>query len=204
MLRWTLIATLAALVLLAASQLVIPPLVEHRLEGRLTDGGGSADVSVSAFPAARLLFGDGDRISVTGSGLDLALTEPGGDVLDELDGFGQVDVTLRNFHADPFAVSSFELARDGGSAPYRLAARSDTTPAAIAGYGADRLGVPGAPLLGFVTRNALGDRPIPVTLDMDLESEDGRIVVVSGGGTVDGYPTGPLAELITSAIVVRL
>ncbi len=204
MLRWTLIAAFAVLALLAASQLVIPPLVEHRLEGRLTDGGGSADVSVSAFPAARLLFGDGERISVSGSGLDLPIEEPGGSMFDKLDGFNRVDVSLRDFHAGPFSVSSFELTRDGGSAPYRLTSRSDTTPAQIAEYGADRLGVPGAPLLGLVTQNALGDRPIPVALDMDLESEDGRIVVVSGGGTVNGYPTGPLAELITSAIVVRL
>ncbi len=203
MLRWTMIAIAAALALLAAGQLAIPPLVEHRLEGRLTDAGGSADVSTSAFPAVRLLFGDGERISVAGSGLDLALTDPGGGTLDELDGFDHVDVALRDFHAGPFAVSSFELARDG-SAPYRLQASSETTPAAIAGYGADRLGVPGAPLLGLAAQNALGDRHIPVSLDMDLESEDGRVVVVSGGGTIAGYPTGPLAELITSAIVVRL
>jgi hypothetical protein len=43
-----------------------------------------------------------------------------------------------------------------------------------------------------------------VALNMELRSESGRVVVASGGGTVDGYPTGPLAELITSAIVVRL
>jgi hypothetical protein len=187
-----------------ASQFVIPPVVEHRIERRLTDGGGSAEVSVSAFPAARLLFGDGGRISVTGSDLDLALAEPGGDVFDELDGFDRVDVALRGFHAGPFSVSSFELVRDGGSVPYRLDARGETTASAIAGYGADRLGIPGAPLLGLVTRNALGDRPIPVTLDMGLESDGGRVMVVSGGGTIDGYPTGPLAELITAAIVVRL
>jgi hypothetical protein len=177
-----------------ASQFVIPPVVEHRIERRLTDGGGSAEVSVSAFPAARLLFGDGGRISVTGSDLDLALAEPGGDVFDELDGFDRVDVALRGFHAGPFSVSSFELVRDGGSVPYRLDARGETTASAIAGYGADRLGIPGAPLLG----------PIPVTLDMGLESDGGRVMVVSGGGTIDGYPTGPLAELITAAIVVRL
>ena len=101
-------------------------------------------------------------------------------------------------------LSSLRLARDGGSAPYRLASRGEATPAALATYGADRLGVPGAPLLGLVTHQALGDRPIPVALDVELESDHGRVVIVSGGGTVAGYPTGPLAELITSAVVVRL
>jgi hypothetical protein len=202
--RWPWIAALTVLAVMIASQFVIPAAVEHRIEGRLTEGGGSADVSVSAFPAARLLFGDGERISVTGSSLDLALAEPGGDAFDELDGFDRVDIALRDFQAGPFAVSSFELTRDGGSAPYRLDAGGETTTSAIAGYGAERLGIPGGSLLGFVTREALGDRRIPVTLDMSLESDGGRVMVVSGGGTVDGYPTGPLAELITAAIAVRL
>ena len=39
---------------------------------------------------------------------------------------------------------------------------------------------------------------------MELTSDDGRVRVVSGGGTVAGVPTGPLAELLTSAIVVQL
>jgi hypothetical protein len=202
--RRILIAALAVVALLAASQLAIPPLVERRIEGRLAEGGGSAEVSVSAFPAARLLFDDGERIAVAGSGLDLSLPEPGGGVFERLDGFDRVDIALRDFRAGPFSVSSFELERAGSSAPYRLATRSHTTPARIARYGADRLGVPGAPLLGLVAQNALGDRPIPVALEIGLESEGGRVVVVSGGGTIAGYPTGPLAELITSAIAVRL
>jgi hypothetical protein len=41
-------------------------------------------------------------------------------------------------------------------------------------------------------------------MDMELESDGGRVRVVSGGATVAGVPTGPLAELITSMIVVRL
>ena len=39
---------------------------------------------------------------------------------------------------------------------------------------------------------------------MQLTSDDGRVLVTSGGGTVGGIPTGPLAELLTAAIVVRL
>ena len=201
--RWLVIAVIALVALFVASQFVIPPVVERRIESRLTDGGGSADVSVSGFPAARLLFGDGSRITITGNGLDLGL-EQRTDVFGKLDGFDQVDVSLHDFRAGPFSVASFELTRDGSSAPYHLVSRSRTTPGDVAQYGADRLGIPGGPLLGFFTRNALGNRPIPIALDMDLRSEGGRVVVVSGGGTVAGYPTGPLAELITSAISVRL
>jgi hypothetical protein len=202
--RWLLVVGLAMLALAAASQLVIPPIAEHRIENRLTDGGGSANASLAAFPAARLLFGDGKRISISGTGLDLGL-EQRTDVFDKLDGFDQVDVSLADFRAGPFAVASFELDRPAPSAPYHLVSESRTTPGDLAEYGASQLGLPGGPLLRFFADRALGDNgSIPIDLDMELRSDDGRVVVVSGGGSVAGYPTGPLAELITSAIAVRL
>jgi hypothetical protein len=202
--RWLLVVALALLALVGASQLVIPPLAERRIEDRLTEGGGSADASLSAFPAARLLFGDGKQVSISGSGLDLGL-EQRTDVFDRLDGFDEVDVSLTQFRAGPFAVASFELDRPAPAAPYHLVSKSRTTPGDLAEYGASQLGLPGGPLLRFLTDRALGDdRTIPITLDMELRSDDGRVVVESGGGSVAGYPTGPLAELITSAIAVRL
>jgi hypothetical protein len=177
MARWLLIAALVLVALVGVSQLVIPPVAEHRIEDRLTDGGGTADVSLHAFPAARLLFGDGTKLSVRGSGLDLGLEQQ----------------------------TNFALTRPAPSAPYHLVSSSRTTPGDLASYGAARLGLPGGPLLRFFTDQALGgNRPIPIHLDMELRSDGGRVVVVSGGGTVAGYPTGPLAELITSTIAVQL
>jgi hypothetical protein len=203
--RWPFVVALALLVAGAASQLVIPPIVEHQIESRLTAGGGSAEVSASAFPAARLLFGDGDRVSVSGAGLDLPLKPAGGSVFDKLDGFDRVDVSLTDSHAGPFAVSSFDLTRATSSGPYHLVSSARTTPGDLAEYGASRFGLPGGPLLGYFANQALGEsRSIPVELDVGLTSDGGRVVAVSGGGTIAGYPTGQLAELITSAIVVKL
>ena len=39
---------------------------------------------------------------------------------------------------------------------------------------------------------------------MRLTDDYGRLVVVSGSGSIAGIPTGPLAELVTAAIAVRL
>jgi hypothetical protein len=66
-LRRLAVVALVLLALLGISQLVIPPIAENRVEDRVTAVGGTADVSMSAFPAARLLFGDGSRLTVSGT-----------------------------------------------------------------------------------------------------------------------------------------
>src|SRR5215217_4094352 len=109
MARRLLIVVLVLLALLGISQLVIPPIAEQRIEDRLTTGGGSANVSLSAFPAVRLLFDDGSRITVTGRGLDLTAESGNGEVLSNLDGYDRVAVNLDHFRAGPFALASFDL-----------------------------------------------------------------------------------------------
>lgn len=201
--RFALIAAAVIVALAIAGQLALPRLAEDEVESRLTEGGGEAEVSVEAVPAARLLWGDGDRFSVRGTDLGLDLSEDP-EVFSRLDGFAEVDVALDDFRAGPFEVESFALRRDGDG-PYALRSSSTTSGAELLEYGAERLGFAGAPLVRFLAeRSREATRRYPVELDMELESEDGRIRVVSGGGTVAGYPTGPLAEILTAAIVVRL
>jgi hypothetical protein len=198
------IVLLVLTALVIGAQLFVPGIGERRIEDRLTEGGGTADVTLTATPAARLLWGDGDRLEVRGSDLNLDLTTEDPQVFDRLDGFDEVDVGLTEFRAGPFDVNSFELSRNGDG-PYTVRSTSATTAAELLDYGADALGLPGGGLLGFFAGRApLGGRSIPISVDMQMESEDGRIEVVSGSGTVAGYPTGPLAEFITAAIVVRL
>jgi hypothetical protein len=201
--RVAIVVSLTLVAVLAAAQLALPPLAENRVEDRLTEGGGTAEVSIDAFPALLILLGDGDDLEITGSGLDLDLDE-NPEVLERLDGFDRVDMQLDDFRVGPFEVEDFVLSRDG-SGPYSLISSSTTTAAELAGYGADRLGFGGGPLLEFFATGVdAAQRPIPIEMDLEMESDDGRVRVVSGGGTVAGYPTGSLAELITSAIVVRL
>jgi hypothetical protein len=200
------IVALVLLALLGISQLVIPPIAEHRVEDQLTAAGGTADVSMSAFPAARLLFGGGSRITVTGSSLDLTAESESGDVFSKLDGYDRVDANLESFRAGPFELGGFELTRSAPAAPYHLVARGRTTPTDLASYGTSKLGLPAVPLLSYLGNQVLGRSNdfIPIRLDMNLESDGGRIVVTRGGGTVAGIPTGPLAELVTSIVALKL
>lgn len=201
--RIALIAAAAVVVLLVVAQFVVPPWAESRIEDRLTEGGGEASASVDAVPAAKLLIGDGDSLDVTGSGLDLEI-DPEEEVFKRLDGFDSVDIELDDFRAGPFDVDTFALARDG-SGIYTMQSQLTTTGSALLQYGAERLGVPGSSLLPLITGDSEdANVTIPVDLDMELESDDGRIIVTGGTGEVAGYPAGPLAELITAAIVVQI
>jgi len=66
---------IAAIVLAAvavASQLALPRIAEHRLRAQLARNGTVESVSIRAFPAVKLLFGDADRVTIrmadTGAG----------------------------------------------------------------------------------------------------------------------------------------
>jgi hypothetical protein len=201
--RWALITAGAAVFCAVASQILVPSLGERTIEDRLTEGGGTAEVTLGAFPAARLLFSDGERFEVSGRELELAL-DPAERVFDRLDGFSRVDVAIADSTAGPIALERFELSRDGDG-PYALVASGSTSPSSLVDYGIEAE-IPGGGIADLVLdlfgveTNAV----LPIELDMELSSDDGRVRVVSGGGTVAGVPTGPLAELITAAIVVRL
>ena len=195
----------ALVLLLALTQLFLPGIGEGAIEDRLTENGGVAEVSLSAVPAVRLLWGDGDRVAIAGSGLDLDL-ELADDpvVFDDLDRFGEVEVVISDTDAGPFRIESFVLARDGDG-PYSLESRSTTSAADLARFGVQSAELPGSGIVGAILNlTGVGGQDLPVDLDMKLESNDGRIRVIEGGGEIAGVPTGPLAELITAAIIVRL
>jgi hypothetical protein len=190
---------------LVASQVLIPSLGERRVEDRLTEGGGSAEVTLGAFPAVRLLFSDGERFEVDARDLDLDVDEDV-EVFDRLDGFAIVDVSIEDSVAGPFELESFRLTRDGEGS-YRVVANGATSAGELAEAGLEAVELPGASFADVIFGGLLGDvdeTAVPVDLDLEVTSDEGRVRVVSGGGTVAGFETGPLAQLITSAIVVQL
>ncbi len=201
--RWGLIAAGLVVFLGVTSQILVPSLGEREVEQRLTAGGGEADVTLGAVPAARLFFGDGERFEVEAHDLDLAI-DPSEEVLERLDGFAIVDVSITDSKAGPIEVDSFHLTRNGGST-YELAATGSTSTSSLVDYGIEA-DVPGGGLASMAL-DLFGidtDYVVPIDLDMEVASDEGRVRVVSGDGTIGGVPAGPLAELITSAVVLRL
>lgn len=204
MARWGSVVAGIVVFALVASQILLPRLGASRVEDRLTEGGGSAEVTLGAVPGLRLLFADGERLEVDAQDLDLELDEREA-VFDRLDGFTIVDISISNSATGPFELATFELHRDGAG-PYTLLARGETTASELTAFGFDQLELPGESFLDLLLEPFVEqvDGPLPIQLDMELSSDEGRVEVISGGGEVAGIPTGPLAELITSAIVLQL
>lgn len=196
------IAALA--LLLVVSQLILPGIGEGAIEERLTENGGIAEVSLGAVPAARLLWGSGNELAISATGLSLALDERNPEVLEDLDRFGEVEIAIADSHAGPIELESFALTRSGDE-PYALVSRGTTSAADLGEFFAANNNVPGSGLIGDVIgATGVGGADLPLELDMRLEAGDGSIRVTEGGGEIAGVPTGPLAELLTNAIVERL
>lgn len=195
-------------VLLVVSQLAVPPYLEHRAEKRLTARGGHATVRIDALPAVRLLFGDGHRIEVRGDGLhvDLLKGSTNNPVFDELDRFDQADVRLSRMSAGPFAVRNVTLARRSSDDPYSLVVSASVTARALSTYAGNELAGSFGGFLGRLAGDAVpfSSEPIPVEVDAEIRSRDGRPELQSVEGSVGGLPAGPLAAAIAAAIAGRL
>lgn len=198
------IAGAAVVVLLLITQLFLPGIGEGAIEDRLTENGGAASASLSATPAARLLWGAGDGIAIDATGLDLEVTTTSDPVvLDDLDRFDDVEIVIRDSSMGPVQMSNFVLTRTGDE-PYSLEATGDTSVSDLAEFGAETFDFPGADILGGILNVATGGTKVDVDLDMKIESDDGRVHVIEGGGEVAGIPTGPFAAFITSAVTIEL
>lgn len=187
-----------------ATQLVLPALAERQIAGRLESGGGRADVSMSAFPAVRLLFGDGDSLRVKGRRLRLAV---GHDrrLLHKLDGFDAVRVRLRDTEVGPLQLKSFVLDRRDERRDYTVRLAGRTSPRALAAFLGGRAGGAIGGDLGKLAGGLLGGG-LPLALDLRarVRSRDGEPEVQGTRGTVAGFPAGPLVQLALAAVLPRI
>jgi len=189
---------------LLLSQLALPSFLGDRVESRLTKDGGTADVSLSALPALRLLAGRGDRLYIRASGLRLDETRDERP-FDRLDRFGDVTVAIENSRAGPFRVRSFFLDRTGDER-YRVFASVTTNLADFGRYAGERLGGPFGRGLASLAASALatGRQEIPAQLRATIDSSGDVPQTLDAYADVGGLPAGPLALILTDALLARL
>jgi len=194
------------LALLMLTQLLLPAFLEERVAGRLTEDGGSADVSLSAFPAVRLLWGDGKRFEARGRGLKF-VPGRGEQVFSRLDGFSEVRIEVAGLEVEGVDASRFTLTRLRSGDPYRLSMRGQISGRDAAELLGAEAGGPLGGIAGGIAGSVLpggGDTELPLTVEADLASRGGRAQVVRTNATVAGLPAGPVAELVVGAVVSDL
>ena len=191
-------------VLAVAGQLALPAYFEGRVEDRLTEKGGSAAVSISAFPAVSLVAGSGRELEAKGEMLAFDLDDRREDPFGRLDGFENVDIRLIDTKAGAIRMSEFLLRREGRDSDYDLRMTAAATPRDLA----RELGsVAGGPLGGLVGSLAGGTLPgteIALEVSARVDSKDGRPDVTDAQGSVGGLPAGPLAEIMLGTVLKRL
>jgi hypothetical protein len=187
-----------------AAQLLLPGLAERRVADRLEVGGGNAEVSVSAFPAVRLLFGDGDALRVKARRLRLQVGHEAR-LLNHLDGFDSVRIRLRDTEVGPIDLKAFVLERHEERDHYTVRLAGRTNPRALASFLGSRAGGALGGELGGLAGSLLGGT-LPLVLDLRarVQSRDGRPEVDATSGTVSGLPAGPLVQLALAAVLPRI
>jgi hypothetical protein len=204
--RIAILAAAAVLLLLILVQLALPPLAERQVEKRLTERGGTADVDLSALPAPRLLFKEGDSIRVRAHGIAVPLTGLGSrEALKDLDGFDSVDVRATEVKVGPFTIALLSLARKTGEGTYTARITATVTGADLSKFAGRTLGGGlGGFLSGLATSAMPGaDTEIPIDLKAVLRSDEGRARAVDVQGNVAGFPAGPLVEAVIAALAGR-
>ena len=202
--RILILAAVAIVALLVLSQLLLLPIVEHRIEQRLEKQGGTAHVSLSAFPAVRLLFGEGGTVRVRARGIATPLTSSAGSVFGGLDGFNHVDIEVTDLTTGPLLIHSFTLDRNGGE-PYHAAVTATVTASDLSAFAGSTLAGGIGALFGGLAGGSLpfGNTPVPIDVNATVASDNGQVRAESVDGSIAGLPAGPLVAALAAAVGAR-
>jgi hypothetical protein len=205
--RMAILALAVLIALLVAIQLVLPRLVERQIEHQLTQHGGHARVHLKAFPAPRLLFREGDSLTVRATGLVTPPPDPASEkaALDDLDGFDKVDIQVIGVHTGPLTIARLDLQRDAADQPYRANVQATVTGADLATFAGGQLGGGIGGFLGGLAGSAMPGANVEIPLDLHatLQSDGGRVRATAVSGSVAGLPAGPFVEALAAALAVR-
>ena len=172
------------LVLLLVAQIVLPRVAASRISSRIGRYGHVEHVSVSAFPAIELLWGDADSVHVEAGSLSLA---PGqaASLLHEGRGADDIDISAAAVRVGSLAVTDAVLRKRGA----QLSAHAHATQAAVRaalgpGVSVRLLSSEGGRVRVAATGSLFG---VGATVAAVAESEDGKLVVHPEGLLLEGF-----------------
>lgn len=174
----------AVLVLLAVAQIVLPRIAASRISSRVGRYGHVEHVSVSAFPAIELLWGDADSVEVKAGSLALA---PGqaASLLWEGRGADRIDVSAGSVRVGSLALTHAVLRKRGSQLSAHAHASTAAVRAALGpGIGVRLLGSEGGRVRVAATGSLFG---VGATVAAVAESEGGKLVVHPEGLLLEGF-----------------
>jgi hypothetical protein len=204
--RMAILALAILITLFVAIQLALPPLIAGQVEKQLTKHGGHANVELKAFPSPRLLFKEGDSLSVKATGLVAPPADPTSKgTLNDLDGFDEVDIQVVGMHVGPLTVARLTLTRKDGSNAYEASVQATVTAAALSTYAGGQIGGGLGGFLGGIAGSAMPGATVEIPIDIGatLRSEEGAVRTVNVTGSIAGLPAGPFVEALIAAVAGR-
>jgi hypothetical protein len=178
------IAAAVLLGLLVLAQLLLPRIAASRISSRVGRYGHVEHVSVSAFPAIKLLWGDADSVDVRAGPLALTPGQAAG-LLWEGRGAGRIDIGAPTVRVGSLALTDAVLRKRGA----QLSAHAHASQAAVrealgSGVSVRLLGSEGGRVRVAATGSLFG---VGATVAAVAESEDGKLVVHPEGLLLEGF-----------------
>ncbi len=168
------IAAAAVLALLALAQLVLPRIAASRISSRVGRYGHVEHVSVSAWPAVKLLWGDADSVTVRAGALALSPAQAAS-LLREGRGVARLDASATAVRLGSLAVSEASLAKRGEVLSARAHASQAAVRAALGPGVSVRLLASGGGRVRVAAAGSLFG--VGATVAAVAEGEDGKLVV---------------------------
>jgi hypothetical protein len=166
--------------LLLLAQLLLPRIAEDRISSRVGRYGHVESVSVSAWPAVELLWGDADSVTVHASALRITPAQAA-DLISQADGISRLDAHVDEVHLGKLRLTRARLTkRDSALHGEGIATGADVAVALPAGVGVSLVGSGGGRVAVHVTGNLFG---VGAGLEAVAQGSGGRLVV---------HPTGLL------------
>ena len=182
--RITAVVAAAILVLLVLAQLVLPRIAASRISSRVGRYGHVEHVSVSAFPAIKLLWGDADSVDVRAGALSLSRGQAAA-LLREGRGADRIDARVRVVHLGSLTLGSAVLQKRGEQVVgLAKASQADVRAALGPGVGVRLLASGGGRVRVAATGNLFG---VGATVNAVAEAEDGKLVVHPEGLLLEGF-----------------
>ncbi len=168
------VAVLGAVVaLLALAQLVLPRIAASQISSKVGRYGGVAHVSVSAWPAVELLWGDADSVTVRARRLAIAPAQAAS-LLWEGRGVDRLDVSAEAVRVGALALTGATLTKRGAQLEAHAQATAAAAQAALGpGVGVRLLGSGGGRVRVEVTGSLFG---LGASLPAVAEAKDGALV----------------------------